>query len=308
MELISMIVPCFNEEQALPHFYQAFTLLASDMASKVNFEVIFVNDGSKDDTINLIKSLHESDDRVKFISFSRNFGKEAAMLAGLKKAKGDYAVIIDADLQHPPEMIKTMYDYIQEGYDCVGAYRTSRTGEPKIRAFFADQFYKLVNKISDVKIVNGACDFRLITRPVIDSIISLKEYNRFTKGIFSFVGFDTKWLPYENTARVAGETTWSFWGLFKYSIEGIMAFSTFPLYFASLIGIIVCILSFLFIIFTLIKTIFYGESVAGYPTLVCIVTFLGGLQLFSTGILGQYIAKIYLESKNRPIYIIKEEN
>lgn len=306
MELISMIVPCYNEEQSLPHFYNAFKALSKDM-SAVNFEVIFVNDGSKDDTINVIKSLAKDDDRVKFISFSRNFGKESAMFAGLEKAIGDYAVIIDADLQHPPQMIKTMYENIQDGYDCVGAYRISRTGEPKIRSFFANQFYKLVNKISDVEIVNGACDYRLMRRPVIDAITSLKEYNRFTKGIFSFVGFDTKWLPYENETRVAGETTWSFWGLFKYSIEGIMAFSTTPLFFASLLGLIVCFCSFLFIIATIIKTLVFGEVAIGYPTLICAITFLGGVQLFSIGILGQYIGKIYLESKKRPIYIVKEE-
>lgn len=299
LELISISVPCYNEELSLPFFYKEFVKLAENMKNLVNFEVIFINDGSKDNTFNSLKVLHKNDDRIKYISFSRNFGKESAMFAGLEKAIGEYLVIMDADLQHPPEMIMEMYDgIINEGYDCVATRRISRDGEPKIRSFFAEQFYK---------IMNGACDYRLMKRQVANSILELKEYNRFTKGIFAFVGYDTKWLPYKNTERIAGETTWSFWGLFKYSLEGITAFSTAPLYLASLLGFVICIFSFIFMMFTVWKTVMFGEVVDGYPTLICVVTFLGGIQLFSVGILGQYIGKLYLEAKKRPIYIIKDE-
>lgn len=306
MELISIVVPCYNEEESLKHFYKAFQELAADMNS-VEFEVILVNDGSKDKTLFKIRELVKLDTRIKYISFSRNFGKEAAMWAGLKSSKGDYVTIMDADLQDPPILINEMYREIKlSGVDCVGTRRSTRKGEPPVRSFFANMFYKLINKISDVDIVNGARDFRLMTRQMVDSILELEEYNRFSKGLFSFVGYETKWIEYKNVERVAGETSWSFWGLFKYSLEGIISFSTAPLHISSLVGIIMCILSFAFMILTVAKTLLWGEPVEGYPTLICMMTFLGGIQLFSIGILGQYVAKMYLETKKRPIYIVKE--
>lgn len=308
MELISLVVPCYNEQEALPYFYDAFVELADQMKNDVNFEVVFVNDGSKDKTLSVLRELSKKDERVQYISFSRNFGKEPAMLAGFEKAKGDYVSIMDADLQDPPELIKEMYKIIKEqGVDCVGTRRTTRKGEPPIRSFFANAFYKIINKISDTEIVNGARDYRLMTRQMVDSIISMKEYNRFSKGIFSFVGYETVWLEYENIERVAGKTSWSFWGLFKYSLEGILSFSTVPLHISSLLGIILCLLSIIYVIIIIIKTIVFGEVVAGYPTIICMVTLLGGIQLFSIGILGQYLAKMYIETKKRPIYIIKEQ-
>ena len=308
MEKISVIVSCYNEEKALPLFYEEMERVRKqDFEGIVDFEYIFVNDGSKDKTLEIIKTLRENDKKVRYISFSRNFGKEAAMLAGLEAAEGDYVTLMDADLQDPPALLKQMYDAIvNEGYDCVGTRRVTRKGEPPIRSFFARMFYKIINKMSNIEMVDGARDYRLMKRKVVDSIISLKEYNRYSKGLFSFVGFDTKWIEYENVERVAGETKWSFWKLFKYAIEGITAFSTTPLIFSSLLGILFCLIAFIAIIFIIIKTLVYGDPTSGWPSLACIIVFVGGVQLFSIGIIGQYLSKTYLEVKKRPIYIIKE--
>ena len=308
MEKISVIVSCYNEEKALPLFYEEMERVRKqDFEGIVDFEYIFVNDGSKDKTLEIIKTLREKDKKVRYISFSRNFGKEAAMFAGLEAAEGNYVTLMDADLQDPPALLKQMYDAIvNEGYDCVGTRRVTRKGEPPIRSFFARMFYKIINKMSNIEMVDGARDYRLMKRKVVDSIISLKEYNRYSKGLFSFVGFDTKWIEYENVERVAGETKWSFWKLFKYAIEGIIAFSTTPLILSSLLGILFCLIAFIIIIFIIIKTIVYGDPTSGWPSLACIIVFVSGVQLFSMGIIGQYLSKTYLEVKNRPIYIIKE--
>ena len=308
MEKISVIVSCYNEEKALPLFYEEMERVRKqDFEGIVDFEYIFVNDGSKDKTLEIIKNLRKGDDKVRYVSFSRNFGKEAAMLAGLEASKGDYVTLMDADLQDPPAILKQMYDAIKnEGYDSVGTRRVTRKGEPPIRSFFARMFYKIINKISDTEMVDGARDYRLMKRKVVDSIISLKEYNRYSKGLFSFVGFDTKWIEYENVERVAGETKWSFWKLFKYALEGITAFSTTPLILSSLIGLIFCLLAFIAIIFIIVRTLINGDPTAGLPSLVCIIVFVSGVQLFSIGIIGQYLSKTYLEVKKRPIYIIKE--
>ena len=308
MEKISVIVSCYNEEQALPLFYEEMERVRKqDFDGIAEFEYIFVNDGSKDNTLKEIKELREKDKKVRYISFSRNFGKEAAMLAGLEAAEGDYVTLMDADLQDPPSLLRQMYDTIKnEGYDCVGTRRVTRKGEPPIRSFFARMFYKIINKMSSIEMVDGARDYRLMKRKVVDAIISLKEYNRYSKGLFSFVGFDTKWIEYENVERVAGETKWSFWKLFKYAIEGITAFSTTPLILSSLIGILFCILSFVAIVFIIVRTLINGDPTPGWPSLVCIIVFVSGIQLFSMGIIGQYLSKTYLEVKNRPIYIIKE--
>lgn len=309
MDLISLIIPCYNEEETLPLFYEESLKVARDMEQfQVDFEWIFIDDGSKDGTLDVLVQLALADNRVHYISFSRNFGKEAAMLAGLKKAKGDFVTTIDVDLQDPPELLKEMYRMIKrEGFDCVGTRRVSREGEPPVRSFFADMFYCVINKISDIEIVNGARDYRLMTRQMADSILSMPEYNRFSKGIFSFVGYRTKWLEYKNIERVAGQTSWSFFKLFKYSLEGIVAFSTTPLYIASIVGILLCLISIAMILLVIVKTLVWGDPVTGYPSLICIIFFLGGIQLFTTGILGQYIAKMYLETKMRPHFFVKDE-
>ena len=308
MEKISVVVSCYNEEKALPLFYNEMERVRKkDFEGIVEFEYIFVNDGSKDNTLKIIKELKQKDLKVRYISFSRNFGKEAAMYAGLEAAKGDYVTLMDADLQDPPTLLKQMYDAIKiEGYDSVGTRRVTRKGEPTIRSFFARMFYKIINKMSNIEMVDGARDYRLMKRQVVDSIISLKEYNRYSKGLFSFVGFDTKWIEYENVERVAGETKWSFWKLFKYAIEGITAFSTTPLIFSSIIGLIFCLVAFIAIIFIIVKTLIYGDPTAGWPSMACIIVFVSGIQLFTIGIIGQYLSKTYLEGKKRPIYIIKE--
>lgn len=304
--IISVIIPCYNEEEALPLFYKEITKVAKEM-KEVDFEFIFVNDGSKDKTLIKLRQLAKKDTKVKYISFSKNFGKEAAMYAGFEKAIGDFACIMDADLQDPPSLLPEMYKAItKEGFDSVATRRVSRKGEPIIRSFFARMFYKLINKISKTDIVDGARDYRLMTRQMLDSILAMKEYNRFSKGIFGFVGFDTKWLPYENIERVAGETKWSFWKLFVYSLEGIIAFSTMPLIVSSIIGFVFCIIAFIMIVVIIGKTMIFGDSVSGWPSLACIMFFIGGIQLFSIGVLGQYLSKTYLEVKNRPIYMIKE--
>ena len=306
MEKISIIVPCYNEEEAMPIFYEEICKVAKKM-KKVDFEFIFVNDGSKDHTLDVARDLHKKDERVRYVSFSRNFGKEAGMYAGLEAARGDYVAIMDVDLQDPPALIEEMYETLKnEDYDCVASRRVSRKGEPPIRSFFARCYYKLINKISKTEIVDGARDFRLMTRQMVDSILELKEYNRYSKGIFSWVGYKTKWLEYENVERVAGTTKWSFWKLFLYSLESIVAFSTVPLSIAAVMGLLFCLIAFILIIVIVVKTLTVGDPVAGWPSMVCIIFFVSGIQLFCLGIIGQYLAKTYLEVKNRPIYIVKE--
>ena len=303
---ISVIVSCYNEEESIPLFYKEMNEVSKQM-NHVDFEFMFVNDGSSDNTLNELKDLAHKDNRVRFISFSRNFGKEAAMYAGLENVTGDYITLMDADLQDPPSMLPVMYKYIKENdYDQVGTRRVTRKGEPPIRSFFARMFYKIINKMSKVEMVDGARDYRLMTRQVVDSILQLKEYNRYSKGLFSFVGFKTKWLEYENVERVAGETKWSFWKLFKYAIEGIVAFTTAPLSMAAVLGVIICLIAFIGIIVIIVKTLAFGDPTGGWPSMVCILLFVSGIQLLCMGIIGQYLAKTYLETKKRPIYIIKE--
>ena len=307
MEKISVIVSCYNEEKALPLFYEEMEKVRKKDFKDVEFEYIFVNDGSKDKTLEKIKEFRKKDKKVRYISFSRNFGKEAAMYAGLEASEGDYVTLMDADLQDPPALLRKMYDTIKtEKYDCVGTRRVTREGEPKIRSFFARLFYKIINKMSEIEMVDGARDYRLMTRQVVDAIISMKEYNRYSKGITSFVGFKTKWIEYENVERVAGETKWSFWKLFKYALEGITAFSTTPLVISSIIGLIICLIAFVLILVIIVKTIAFGDPTSGWPSMVCIILMVSGIQLFSLGIIGQYLSKTYLEVKNRPIYIVKE--
>ena len=306
MKKISVIVSCYNEEESLPLFYKEMSNVMESM-SNYDFELIFVNDGSKDNTLKIMKELNQKDKRVRYVSFSRNFGKEAAMLAGLDYSTGDYVTLMDADLQDPPKMLPEMVKYIEEeGYDCVGTRRVTRKGEPPIRSFFARRFYKLINHMSKVEMVDGARDYRLMTRQMVDSIISCREYNRYSKGLWSFVGFKTKWLEFENVERVAGETKWSFWKLFKYAIEGIVAFTTVPLTIAAFLGILFCFIAFIMIIVIICKTLIWGDPVGGWPSLACIIIFVSGIQLFFMGIFGEYLAKTYLETKKRPIYIVKE--
>lgn len=314
-ELISVVVPCYNEEESLPLFYEEITRVTDGMKAKyfadgtadLVFEFIFVNDGSKDGTLKILRDLSRRDKRVCYVSFSRNFGKEAAMLAGLERAKGDYVVNLDADLQHPPRLIPQMYEYVRSGeYDCAATRRINRKGESKVLSFFARSFYKVINAISQTQIVDGAQDFRFMTRQMVNAILDMPEYNRFSKGIFSWVGFETKYIEVENTERAAGKSTFNFRRLFAYSLEGIFAFSTAPLAIASLLGVIFCIVALVMIIVTVVKTLVFGEDVSGYPTTVCLVCVLGGLQLLCTGITGQYISKMYLETKHRPRYIVKE--
>lgn len=307
MEKISIIVPCYNEEEALPLFYKEVNKVSETMDEE--FEFIFVNDGSKDKTLEVIKNLSTLDKRCKYINFSRNFGKEAAMYAGLELSTGDYITLMDADLQDPPSLLPKMLKLIkEEGYDSVGTRRVTRKGEPPIRSFFARMFYKIINKMSKVEMVDGARDYRLMTRQMTDAIINLKEYNRYSKGLFSFVGFNTKWLEYENVQRVAGETKWSFWKLFLYAIDGIVAFTTAPLTIAAIMGLIFCLIAFIMIIVIIVKTIAFGDPTSGWPSLACIIFLVSGVQLFALGIIGQYLSKTYLETKKRPIYIIKETN
>lgn len=312
MSLLTAIVPCYNEEEAIPFFYEEMLKTIDVFNEKypdVEFELLFIDDGSKDGTLRVVKELKQKDERVHYISFSRNFGKEAAMYAGLSSAKGDYVVIMDADLQDPPSLLSTMYEAIVlEGYDSAATRRVTRKGEPPIRSFFARCFYRLINKMSNADIVDGARDYRIMTRKMVDAIVNMSEYNRFTKGIYGWIGFNTKWIAYENVERVAGETKWSFWKLFKYSLEGIVGFSTTPLSLASMMGFLFTAISFILIIFIVIRKLTGNDpSAYGWPSLVCIVCFIGGIQLFCMGILGQYLAKTYLETKKRPIYITKEE-
>ena len=306
--LLSVIVPCYNEEENVPYFYEELMKLTPFFEEKkLDLELIYVDDGSKDGTVSEVKKLNEKDDRVKLVSFSRNFGKEAAIYAGFSKSKGDYVVMMDADLQDPPSLLPKMFHYIEEGYDSVATRRVSRKGEPVIRSFFARLFYKLINKISKTDIVDGARDYRLMTRQVVDAILSIGEYNRFSKGIFGWVGFNTKWVEYENVERTKGETKWSFWGLFLYSIEGIIAFSTAPLAFASIMGVLFCVIAFVIIIMIIVRSLFWQDPTSGWPSLVCIISMVSGVQLLCLGILGQYMSKTYLEVKHRPIYLVKEE-
>ncbi len=307
-KLLSIIVPCYNEEESVPLFYAETIKQEAFFHEKgVEFEFVFVNDGSRDKTVEQIRKLHEKDERVHLVSFSRNFGKEAAIVAGFEKAKGDIVVLMDADLQDPPALLPGMYQNIESGYDSVATRRVDRKGEPPIRSWFARRFYGLMRKISKTDIVDGARDYRMMTRQVVDAILSMREYNRFSKGIFGWVGFNTKWLEYENIQRAAGETKWSFWKLFLYSLDGIMAFSTVPLSIASFLGIIFCVIAFAFLIFIFVRALAFGDDVAGWPSTICVITLLGGLQLLCLGIMGQYLSKLYLEVKDRPKYLVKEE-
>ena len=306
-KLCSCIVPCFNEEEVIPIYYEEMQKVRKQEEGKIDFEIIFIEDGSKDKTLEVIKKLSEQDDCIHYVSFSRNFGKEAAMYAGFEHAKGEYVVTMDVDLQDPPHLIPEMIRCIEEeGYDSVATRRVTRKGEPPIRSFFARRFYGLINRISDADIVDGARDFRMMKRDMVDAILSMPEYNRFTKGIFGWVGFKTKWLEFENVERAAGETKWSFWKLFRYALEGIIAFSTVPLTIVSLIGVIVCIIAFLFLLFVVIRAAAFGDPVAGWPSLICVISFLSGIQLLGIGVVGMYLSKTYLETKKRPIYIKKE--
>lgn len=310
MSLISIIVPCYNEEQVLPLFYEEIQKIMEQMRaehSHLTFELLFIDDGSKDRTLAILRDMSAADKRVRYISFSRNFGKEAGMFAGLENARGDYVVVMDADLQHPPAFLPKMYNYVKDGeYDCATTRRVSRKGESKIRSMFARTFYKIMNKISQTEIVDGAQDFRFMTRQMVDSILSMKEYNRFSKGIFSWVGFKVRYIEYENVERAAGTTAWSFWGLFRYSLEGIMAFSTAPLSLSILLGIISCVLSVGFIPLIILNALLFSGSLLDILVLSSVILFMGGLQLFCTGILGQYLSKTYLETKSRPIYLARE--
>ena len=305
--LVELIVPCYNESAVLKMFYdESFRVIISIKYYDFNF--IFIDDGSKDNTLSIMKELAENDERVKYISFSRNFGKESAMFAGLKNSKGDYAVVMDADLQHPPALIPDMLKVMEEGYDCCATNRATRDGDPFLRTLFTRGFYKFVNKISDVDMPDGAGDFRMMSRQMISAVISMSEVQRFSKGIFSWVGFNTKWIDFEDVERAAGETKWSFWGLFKYAMEGITAFSTVPLKMAIYLGTLVSASSFVYLLCVIIKTLIHGKDFPGYASIIAIMLFLGGCIMLCCGILGEYVAKIYLEVKNRPVYIIGKTN
>lgn len=312
MELLTVIVPCYNEEEAVPYFYEEMCRTVEEFHCRwpqVAFEFLFVDDGSRDGTMRVVKALREKDERVRYVSFSRNFGKEAAIYAGLEKSRGDYVVLMDADLQDPPGLLPEMFAALcEEGYDSAATRRSTRKGEPPVRSFFARCFYRLINKMSKTEIVDGARDYRIMTRKMADAILSMGEYNRFTKGIYGWVGFSTKWISYENVERVAGETKWSFWKLFLYSLEGIVAFSTVPLALAAVLGMFMLIFAFLLIVFIICRTLIFGDPTSGWPSMVCIIVFIGGIQLFSVGIMGQYLAKTYMETKHRPIYISREES
>ncbi len=308
MKVLSAIVPCYNEEENIVDFYHEFMKNEAFFREKdVALELLFIDDGSEDNTAAEVKKLAGVDERVRLVSFSRNFGKEAAIYAGLEKAGGDYVVFLDADLQDPPSLLPEMYGYVEQGYDSVATRRVTRKGEPPLRSFFARIFYRLMKKISRTEIMDGARDYRLMTRQVVDAILSMGEYNRFSKGIFGWVGFETKWLEFENIERKKGETKWSFWKLFLYSIDGITAFSTAPLAFAAFMGVLFCLAAFALIIFTIVRKAIFGDPTSGWPSLVCIISLISGVQLFCLGIVGQYLAKTYMEVKRRPIYLVKEE-
>lgn len=308
MKKISIVVPCYNEEESIPLFYEEINKTSKEIKD-YDFEFIFVNDGSKDNSALIMKELAKEDKRVKFIDFSRNFGKEAAMYAGLELSSGDFITTMDVDLQDPPSLLPEMIKGItEEGYDCVATKSTSRNGYSFLRKTFTRWFYKIIAKISKTEMVAGARDYRLMTRQMVDAIINMKEYNRYSKGLFSFVGFKTKWIEFENQERVAGTTKWNFWKLFSYAIDGIVGFSTAPLIVSSIIGVLFCLISFILIIFIIVKTLIFGDPTSGWPSLACIIFFVSGVQLFCIGIIGQYLSKVYLEVKNRPIYIIKDTN
>jgi glycosyltransferase involved in cell wall biosynthesis len=305
--MISIIIPCYNEALSLPHFYTELKTVLTGVDE--DYKLIFVNDGSKDETLNVIKEFARNDERVVFISFSRNFGKEAAMYAGFCNAHGDYVAVMDADMQDPPELLPRMLEILKtQDYDSVATRRVSRKGEPPIRSFFARLFYKLINKISEADIVDGARDFRLMKRPMVDAIVEIGERNRFSKGIFGWIGFKTYWLPFENVERIAGETKWSFWKLFKYAVDGITNFSQAPLSMASWFGIFITVVAFLFEIIIVLRRLIFGDPVVGWASTICIILFIGGIQLLCLGIMGQYIAKTYIEIKKRPHYIVESTN
>lgn len=304
---ISLIIPCFNEEEALPIFYKEATKILQSI--NCEYEMIYVNDGSKDRTIEVLRDISSQDSHVVYLSFSRNFGKESAMYAGFCNATGDYVAVMDADMQDPPSLLPEMVKILESGeYDSVATRRENRKGEPPIRSWFARKFYKLINKISDADIVDGARDFRLMKKDMVDAIVEMGEYNRFSKGIFGWIGFKTYWLPYENVERVAGETKWNFWKLFKYAIDGIINFSQAPLNIASWFGILMTVFSFIFLVFIVVRRLCFGDPVAGWASIICVIVFIGGIQLFCIGVMGQYIAKTYMETKKRPHYIIAESN
>lgn len=305
--MISLIIPCYNEEEAIPIFYVETTKVVESMGNE--YEILFINDGSKDKTLDILKTLAEKDQHISYLSFSRNFGKEAAIYAGFCNVHGDYVAIIDADMQDPPELLPEMIEIIDTGeYDNVATRRINRKGEPMIRSWFARKFYRIINAISEADIIDGARDFRLMKREVADAIVSMGEYNRFSKGIFGWIGFRTYWLPYENVERIAGETKWSFWKLFKYAIDGIINFSQVPLSLASWFGIFMTFFSFVSLVLIVIRKLLFGDPVTGWASTICVIIFIGGLQLFCMGIMGQYIAKTYMETKKRPHYIISETN
>ncbi|CAM4005670.1 glycosyltransferase family 2 protein [Catellicoccus marimammalium] len=310
MKKLSIIIPCYNEEETVDLFYQGVEKVKSQLPISVEYEYLFVNDGSKDQTLARLRALQKEDpEQVHYLSFSRNFGKEAALYAGLQRSTGDYVVVMDADLQDPPEMLIEMMNLLEEdeNLDCVGTRRMNREGEPVIRSFFANCFYKMINWISETKMLSGVRDYRMMRRPMVDAVLELTEVNRFSKGIFSWVGFETKYLSYQNVERVAGETSWSFWSLFRYSLEGIVNFSDVPLVLSTILGLITCLGALIGLIVIITKTLLFGDPTAGWPSLACIVLFIGGLQLFCLGIVGKYIGKIFSETKKRPIYIVKEE-
>ncbi|MGC4019459.1 MAG: glycosyltransferase family 2 protein [Muricomes sp.] len=308
MNDISVVVPCFNEEQALPIYYKAMTRVMDEMKD-LKFELLFVDDGSSDKTLLIMKNLHEQDKRCKYLAFSRNFGKEAAIYAGLKSATGEYVAIMDVDLQDPPELLPEMYQILkEEPYESVATKRSTRTGEPRLRSFLSKSFYKFINRISKTEIVDGARDYRLMKRNMVNAVLEISEYNRFSKGIFGWVGFNTKWLEFENVQRSAGETKWSVKKLFLYSLEGITGFSVAPLSLAAIIGVLFCALSFLMIVVIVLRTCIWGDPVDGWPSLACIIFLVSGVQLLCTGIVGQYLSKTYLETKHRPIYILRDSS
>lgn len=308
MSLLTVVVPCYNEEESVALFYEELLKNQPFFTEEgIELELLYVDDGSRDKTVEEVKKLRERDERVHLVSFSRNFGKEAAMFAGLENANGDYVVIMDVDLQDPPSLLPEMFFWLKEGYDSVATRRVSRKGEPPIRSFFARRFYGLMKKISKTEIMDGARDYRLMTRQMVDAILSMREYNRFTKGIFGWVGFETKWIEFENVERAAGETKWNFWKLFLYSLDGITAFSTAPLMLASVAGVLFCLLAFAMMVFVIVRKLIFGDPVSGWASQVCIMLMIGGIQFFCTGILGQYLAKTYMEVKRRPIYLVKEK-
>ncbi len=308
MQLLSLVVPCFNEEETISIFYEEILKIAPQIDAELEF--CFVDDGSSDGTLKILRDLSKKDSRVHYVSFSRNFGKEAALYAGLQKSTGDYVVTMDVDLQDPPSLLPKMWDDItdeSQSLDCIATRRKTRKGEPVIRSLFANMFYRLINKMSETKIENGARDFRLMSRRFVDAILQDKEYNRFSKGIFSWVGFNVKWIAYDNVERSAGQTKWSFFKLFRYSIEGVLAYSTLPLYMSSIIGLFFCLFSALALIFVVVRAMLFGDPTPGWPSMICVIIFIGGIILLNLGIIGLYISKIYLETKKRQLYVIREQ-